>query len=70
MSQARRFPAPWRIEEHDESYVVTDGIGHRLAYLYFDDEPQRQSATGRLSKDDAWRIARAMTRLPGLLLRK
>jgi hypothetical protein len=23
----RRFPPPWRIEEHDESFIVTDATG-------------------------------------------
>jgi len=69
MSQQRRFPSPWKIEEHAESFVVSDGVGQRLAYLYFEDEPARRSTINRLSKDDAWRIARAITRLPGLLRR-
>jgi hypothetical protein len=38
----RRFPAPWAIVENTESYVVMDGTGQPLAYLYFEDEPTRQ----------------------------
>jgi hypothetical protein len=69
-----RYPAPIsaaarKVEEHDESYVVVDGLGQRLAYLHFEDESIRQGILMRLSKDDAWRIARAITRIPALLRR-
>jgi hypothetical protein len=63
----RRFPPPWAIVENRESFVVVDGTGQALAYLYFEDEPQRQMSMRRLSKDEAYRIARGITRLPGLL---
>jgi hypothetical protein len=69
MSQQSHFPSPWRVEEHTESFIVKDGIGQPLAYLYFEDEPTRRRTAQRLTKDDAWRIARANTRLPGLLRR-
>jgi hypothetical protein len=69
MAHPRRFPAPWKIEENPESFVVTDGLGQKLAYLYFEDKPQRQMAMRRLSKDDAWKIAPAITRLPDLMRR-
>lgn len=65
----RRYPAPWKIEENSESYVVTDATGQRLAYVYFEDEPQRQMTMRRMSKDDAWQLARAVTRIPALLQR-
>ena len=38
-----------------------------LGYFYFEDEPQRQMSMRRLSKDEAYRIARGITRLPALL---
>jgi hypothetical protein len=65
----RRFPAPWRVDERPESYVVKDGRGRPLAYVYFEDEPRRQMSTQRIGKDDAWQLARAITRIPGLLRR-
>jgi hypothetical protein len=65
----RRYPPPWRVEERRESYIVTDAMGKPLAYVYFDDESQRQTVTGRIGKDDAWQLARAITRIPGLLRR-
>lgn len=69
MSPRRRFPSPWKIEEATESYVVTDAMGQRLAFVYFEDEPQRRSIMKRISKDDAWQLARAITRIPALLQR-
>jgi hypothetical protein len=65
----RRYPPPWKIEEGGESYIVTDATGQRLAFIYFEDEPQRQSMMKRISKDDAWQLARAITRIPALLAR-
>jgi hypothetical protein len=41
---ARRFPPPWIVEELDACFVVTDGAGQKLAYVYFEDEPRRRSA--------------------------
>lgn len=69
MGQRRRYPSPWTIEEGTESYIVMDARGQRLAYIYFEDEPQRQGIMKRISKDDAWQLARAITRIPALLQR-
>jgi hypothetical protein len=69
MATRRRYPPPWKIEEATESYIVTDARGQRLAFIYFEDEPQRQSVMKRISRDDAWQLARAITRIPALLQR-
>ena len=69
MSRARRYPPPWKIEEAGESYVVTDARGQKLAFVYFEDEPQRQMVMKRISRSDAWQLARAITRIPALLER-
>ena len=57
MPGRRRFPPPWAIVENRESFVVVDGTGQALAYLYFEDEPQRQMSMKRLSRDEAFLIA-------------
>jgi hypothetical protein len=49
----RRCPAPWQIEENEESYVVKGATGQKLAYVYFEDEPQRARSLKRIGKDDA-----------------
>jgi hypothetical protein len=36
-SEPRRLPAPWRIIEHTESFEVQDAVGHKIAYVYFED---------------------------------
>ncbi len=69
MSPRRRYPPPWKIEEGAESYIVTDAAGQRLAFIYFENEPQRQAIVKRISRDDAWQLARAITRIPALLER-
>jgi hypothetical protein len=66
-ARCRRFPPPWSIEERQESFIVKDATGQQLAYLYFEDEPQRQMSMKRLSRDEARRIAANVAKLPELL---
>jgi hypothetical protein len=35
MPSACRFPPPWTIEEHTESFIVKDATGQALGYFYF-----------------------------------
>ncbi len=59
----RRFPPPWTVEELDAAFVVKDSGGQKLAYVYFEDEPDRRSAAAR---EEARRIAANIAKLPEL----
>jgi hypothetical protein len=37
-------------EGRQEPFIVKDATGQQIAYLYFEDEPQRQMSMKRLSK--------------------
>ena len=43
MSSARRFPPPWSVEELAACFLVRDGAGQKLAFVYFEDEPGRRT---------------------------
>lgn len=63
----RRFPPPWSIEETDARFIVRCGLDQALAYVYYEEESGRRSAAKLLSKDEAWRIAANIAKLPELL---
>jgi hypothetical protein len=66
----RRFPPPWSVEEQEACFVVRDHTGQQLAYVYYEDEPGRQTAAKMLSKDEARRIASNIAKLPDLLQKR
>ena len=45
---------------------MKDANGQQLAYLYFEDEPQRQMSMKRLSRDEAFLIAVNIAKLPSV----
>jgi endo-1,4-beta-D-glucanase Y len=60
----RRFPPPWKAEEHDTCFIVKDHTGLNLAYVYFETEPNCRSASKLLSRGEARRIAAKFAKLP------
>jgi len=68
----RRFPPPWKVEEHPggESFIIRGAKGQALAYVYFEDEAVRQMSMKRLSGDEARPIAANIAKLPDLLSEK
>jgi hypothetical protein len=53
MKPTRRFPPPWTFEGIDAAFVVKDGSGQKVAYVYYEEEPGRHSAAKPLTKDEA-----------------
>ena len=56
--------APWTVEEGESSFIVRTANCFVVSITYFDDEPQRDF---NLRKDEARRLAVAISRLPALL---
>jgi hypothetical protein len=65
-SEPRRLPAPWRIIEHADSFEIQDAIGHKIAYVYFEDGQARRDMMNRLTSDEARRVASNIAKLPQL----
>jgi hypothetical protein len=63
----RRFPPPWSVDELEACFVVKDGAGQKLAYVYYEEEPGRRSSAKLLAKDEARRIAANIAKLLELL---
>ena len=63
----RRTPPPWSVQELDACFIVTDSIGQKLAFVYFEDEPGRRSAAKLLTHNEARRVAENIAKLPELV---
>jgi hypothetical protein len=63
----RRFPPPWSINEQNNACFIVRTRGHALAYVYFEDESGRRSATKLLTRGEARPLAVNFSKLPDLL---
>jgi hypothetical protein len=61
----RRFPPPWTVVEHAESFWVQDASGQTVGWFYFRTDPLVAKTAGVLLKDEARRMAVNFARLPG-----
>lgn len=71
--QNRRFPAPWPVQRTQHGYVVTDANGVVLASIYCRDDlhaSKFDDYNKHLTSDEARRIAKAIARLPELLIKR
>ena len=62
----RRFRSPRSVEDIDAAFVVRDQNDQGLAYVYYEEEPQRRESAKLLTKDEARRIAVNIVKLPEL----
>ena len=62
----RHFPPPWTVEDHNDAcFIVKDGNGFAVAYVYYEEEPGRRSAADLLTRDAAFRCQHCQ--LPDLI---
>jgi hypothetical protein len=66
---AKRFPPPWRVEAHTESYVIRDAESKPVGYVYFA-ESLRQTNEYLLTRDGAWSVADNIANMPNLMMKE
>jgi len=68
MPSARRFPPPWTIEEHAESFIVRDATGQALVSTL---TTSRSAAPHQSAdRDEARRMAANFAKLPELVRKR
>ena len=71
MTEPRKLSKPWEIIERRESFEIKTANGLGVTFVYFEDEnPTRRFETGRLTRDEALRVALNIAKLPELLKKK
>jgi len=73
MDNLRRFPAPWTVQEGDDQcFRVYDASGYFICSVTHREDLHSRSfqyADNHLRREEARRIAKAISRLPELLRR-
>jgi hypothetical protein len=64
--KVRRIEAPWTIEETASSFKVWSANGFMVSHIYWGYEPKIRNQ-GYLKREEARRLAVAVSRLPELL---
>ena len=70
LAQSPDLPAtslPWIVNELEACFVVIDGIGQKIAFVYFAHEAEQRLNAKLFSKDEARQIAASVAKLPELL---
>jgi hypothetical protein len=65
----RHFTPPGDIEDNGACFIVRDGNGQALSYVYYETEPGRRTAANLLARDEARRIAINISKLQELVKR-
>lgn len=64
-----RFPPPWYVTETEgASFAVRDATGFVLTYFYYDDRRHIGTGFDRLTRKQAYALAKNFAKLPALLL--
>ena len=66
---SRRFPAPWSVHGLEQAFVIQDANGQAVAHVDVRKDENETRQTGGLTRDEAWRIAANIAKLPELLER-
>jgi hypothetical protein len=66
---ARHLPSPWSVDDLSACFVVKDGSGQELAYVYYQEHAGRRAVAKLLTRDEAWRVALGIAKIPELLRR-
>jgi endo-1,4-beta-D-glucanase Y len=61
----RRFPPPWTFEDHNNAcFIVKDATGFAIAYVYYENDTGRRTASELMTRDEARRIAANIAKIP------
>jgi hypothetical protein len=63
---SRRFPPPWSVVEHAESFWVQDATGQTVGWFYIRDDPLVAKTAGVLLRDEARRMGRELRQAAGV----